>query len=60
MALFGTLRKSKLENKEKERIDRGFFVFENTSEVIQAENILKKHGWAIRVMGLSPIDSHRM
>jgi len=54
------LRKSKPQNKEKERIDRGFLVFENTSEVIKAENILKKHGWVIRVMVLSPIDSHRM
>jgi len=31
--------------------DRGILVFENTSEVIRAENILKKGGWKIRVMG---------
>ena len=31
--------------------DRGFLVFENTSEVIQAENVLKAAGWQIRVMG---------
>jgi hypothetical protein len=31
--------------------DRGILVFENTSEVIQAESILRKSGWAIRVMG---------
>jgi len=54
MALFETLRKNKPGNREKARIDRGFLVFENTSEVIQAENILKKHGWAIRVMGPPP------
>ncbi|MBI5581947.1 MAG: DUF3343 domain-containing protein [Deltaproteobacteria bacterium] len=35
-------------------IDRGILVFENTSEVIQAEKILKKAGWAVRVMGPPP------
>ena len=34
--------------------DRGIMVFENTSEVIQAENVLKKEGWEIRVMGPPP------
>ncbi|MEA2107820.1 MAG: DUF3343 domain-containing protein [Pseudomonadota bacterium] len=34
--------------------DRGIMVFEHTSEVIQAENILKKEGWEIRVMGPPP------
>ena len=29
-------------------------VFENTSEVIQAENVLKREGWEIRVMGPPP------
>jgi len=32
----------------------GILVFENTSEVIQAENILKAEGWEIRVMGPPP------
>lgn len=36
------------------RQDRGFLVFENTSEVIQAENLLKAHGWTIHVMGPPP------
>ena len=31
--------------------DRGILVFENTSEVIHSENILKSMGWKIRVMG---------
>ncbi len=31
--------------------DRGILVFENTGEVIQAESLLKKNGWEIRVMG---------
>ena len=34
--------------------DRGILVFENTSEVIRAENVLKKKGWKIRVMGPPP------
>ncbi|MBC2735604.1 MAG: DUF3343 domain-containing protein [Desulfobacteraceae bacterium] len=34
--------------------DRGLLVFENTSEVIQAENVLKKAGWPVRVMGPPP------
>lgn len=34
--------------------DRGFLVFENTSEVIQAENLLKAAEWKVRVMGPPP------
>ncbi|MFZ1986496.1 MAG: DUF3343 domain-containing protein [Desulfatitalea sp.] len=34
--------------------DRGILVFENTSEVIHAETVLKKAGWAVRVMGPPP------
>ena len=34
--------------------DRGILVFENTSEVIRAETVLKKEGWKIRVMGPPP------
>lgn len=33
---------------------RGILVFENTSEVIKAENILKEAGWEVRVMGPPP------
>jgi len=33
---------------------RGILVFENTSEVIRAENILKKNGWQIKVVGPPP------
>jgi hypothetical protein len=32
-------------------VGRGLLVFENTSEVIQAENLLKKAGWSVSVMG---------
>jgi hypothetical protein len=34
--------------------DRGILVFENTSEVIRCENILKQGGWQVRVMGPPP------
>jgi len=34
--------------------DRGIMVLEHTSEVIQAEDILKGEGWEIRVMGPPP------
>jgi len=34
--------------------DRAMLVFENTSEVIRAENALAKSGWKIRVMGPPP------
>lgn len=34
--------------------DRGILVFENTGEVIQAETLLKRNGWDIRVMGPPP------
>ncbi len=34
--------------------DRGFLVFENTTAVIRAENLLKSEGWKVRVMGPPP------
>jgi len=34
--------------------DSGILVFDSTSEVIQAEKILKKHGCKVRVMGPPP------
>lgn len=34
--------------------DLGILVFENTSEVIRAENVLKLAGWSVRVMGPPP------
>jgi hypothetical protein len=39
---------------EESKLDRGILVFENTSEVIRAEGILKEKGWSIRVMGPPP------
>ena len=34
--------------------DRGFLSFENTSEVIKAESLIKGQGWKVRVMGPPP------
>jgi len=39
---------------ETQNLDRGILVFENTSEVIRAESVLKAEGWKIRVMGPPP------
>ena len=50
MDLFKFLNRNKAESEGQNR-DRGILVFENTSEVIRAENILKSKGWKIRVMG---------
>ena len=50
MGLFKFLNRNKAESEGQNR-DRGILVFENTSEVIRAENILKSKGWKIRVMG---------
>jgi hypothetical protein len=41
-------------NEKVDNQDRGILVFENTSEVIRAENVLKENGWEIRVMGPPP------
>ena len=54
MPLFQFLKRKEPNEAVEERADRGFLVFENTSEVIQAENLLKKKGWEIRVMGPPP------
>lgn len=54
MSPFGFLKRNQPEVEEREKADCGFLVFENTSEVIQAETLLKKKGWKIRVMGPPP------
>lgn len=51
---FKTKKPSRIKTTGKAAADRGILVFENTSEVIQAENLLKKAGWPIRVMGPPP------
>jgi hypothetical protein len=52
MSLLSVLRKKKA-SKEPQR-DRGILVFENTSEVIRAENALKGAGWNVKVKGPPP------
>ena len=55
--MFGFLKKRKPTPDRKQRgasADLGILVFENTSDVIQAENILKKARWSVRVMGPPP------
>jgi len=57
LSLFSFRRKGAGEKPPAERggqADRGFLVFENTGEVLQAEGLLKEHGWEIRVMGPPP------
>ena len=52
--MLGFFKKKKPKHSNKERgksADLGILVFENTSEVIQAEKVLKKAGWSVRVMG---------
>ncbi len=55
--MFGFLKKKKpARNKKRQGVfaDLGILVFENTSDVIQAENVLKRAGWSVRVMGPPP------
>ena len=55
--MFGFFKRKKKgdeRRKTESSADRGILVFENTSEVIQAENVLKKAGWPVRVMGPPP------
>ncbi|MEW6664667.1 MAG: DUF3343 domain-containing protein [Thermodesulfobacteriota bacterium] len=55
MSFLDRLGKRKTERpSRREGADRGILVFENTSEVIRAEKILKAEGWPIRVMGPPP------
>lgn len=56
-AMLGFFRKGKRhldKKKSKPSADRGILVFEHTGDVIQAETVLKKAGWTVRVMGPPP------
>jgi len=46
--------KRKAAQKKRSKQEQGILVFENTSEVIRAENILKENGIAVQVMGPPP------
>jgi hypothetical protein len=54
MAPFGFPKRQVSEAKETKYSDRGILVFENTSEVIRAESVLRREGCEIRVMGPPP------
>jgi len=52
MSFLGFLKKKT--EPEEPRQDRGILVFDNTSEVIRAENALKAAGWRVKVKGPPP------
>ena len=55
MSLFSFFKHRTSKNSpDSQNSDRGILVFENTSEVIRAESVLKAEGWNIRVMGPPP------
>ena len=54
MAIFDFFRGKRAQPRVEQKVDRGILVFENTSEVIRAENALKLQGWDIKVMGPPP------
>ena len=55
MAFFDIFKQRKNRDpSEIEGCDLGLLVFENTSEVIRAESVLKSEGWKIRVKGPPP------
>lgn len=55
MGLFNFLKKPTSKNhNEKIGVEKGILVFANTTEVIQAEKILKAGGWEIKVKGPPP------
>lgn len=55
--MLGFFKKRRSTPNKKQRgpsADLGILVFENTSDVIQAEMILEQSGWSVRVMGPPP------
>jgi len=54
MSLFSFFKRKPVRKADANKVDRGFLVFENTSEVIRAEKVIKSEGWEVRVMGPPP------
>ncbi|MEA2039885.1 MAG: DUF3343 domain-containing protein [Thermodesulfobacteriota bacterium] len=55
MSFYKFFKRKKSEDPSKRQDwERGILVFENTSEVIRGESLLKDAGWKIRVMGPPP------
>ena len=52
--MFGLLGRKKQAAPAHHEAGRGLLLFENTSEVIRAETLLKGQGWDVRVMGPPP------
>ena len=55
--MLGLFKKKRPARGQKDRENpagRGILVFESTSDVIQAENVLKRKNWSVRVMGPPP------
>ena len=51
---FQILKRRKKRAPKKRKADRGFLSFENTSEVIKAESLIRAKGWKVNVMGPPP------
>ena len=54
MSFLNFFKRKRSETDDYQNIDRGILVFENTSEVIRAESVLKSKGWTIKVVGPPP------
>lgn len=54
MGFFNRLRKRKSGLEDRSSWERGILVFAHTSEVIQAEKLIKESGFSIKVMGPPP------
>ena len=54
MSFLGFLKPKKEKRSPESVQDKDILVFENTSEVIRSESLLKASGWKIRVMGPPP------
>ncbi|MDY6990461.1 MAG: DUF3343 domain-containing protein [Thermodesulfobacteriota bacterium] len=52
--VFKALKRRKKRALKKRNPDRGFLAFENTSEVIKAESIIRANGWKVNVMAPPP------
>jgi hypothetical protein len=51
---FGKPKQARPKKAKSASVNCGLLVFENTSDVIHAENVLKRSGWTVRVMGPPP------
>lgn len=52
--MFGFFKRKNRKSPQTKEKGCGLLLFDSTSEVIRAENLLKEHGWDIKVMGPPP------